>query len=159
MKKKLAVALTKIKAMIAKIKTKLKWPGTETELVLMSIALVLSCVWFITYGKLVQIQYVVDEKVKVITEQAKTIETYKIRERTIRLPGKTTVVTVTDKELQQAVRRAEREAAELREAKHYYQDLANKNKRAAPVVANPAERVSTEERNNDQFIQDWKTGK
>ncbi len=148
-----------MKKILAWIKSKFPyWPGTEAELFLMSLAMVLSCVWFVTYGKLVEVQYVIDEKVKVITQQAETIETYKIRERTIRLPGKTAVVTVSNTELQQAVRRANREAAELRETKQHYQEIISKYKHASPVVSNPAQRVATEERNNDQFIQDWKSG-
>lgn len=134
----------------------LRWPASEAEAFLMSIGLLLSCVWFITYGKLIETQYIVEEKVRVITEQAKTIETYKIKERTLRLPGKTKVVTVTDKQLQQAIRQAQREANEMREAKQRYQDLARKYSKPTPRAANPAARVSSEEKVNDQFIQDWK---
>lgn len=136
----------------------IKWPASEAEAFLMSTAMLLSCIWFITYGKLVETQYVVEEKVRVIKEQAQTIETYKIRERTLHLPGKTKVVTVTDRQLQQAVKEAQQEAAAMRQAKQHYQDMARKYKKPATQVVNPAVRVTTEEKINDQFIQDWKSG-
>lgn len=136
----------------------LRWPTSEAEAFLMSLALVLCCVWFITYGKLVETQIVVRDNTKVITEQRETIKILKVKESSQCIPSKTKVIPVTQTELQQAIRRANAEAEELRQAKRYYQDLARKNKKADPVSRNPAQRVSTEEHNNDQFIQDWKSG-
>lgn len=128
----------------------------RAESFLTSLALFLICIWFVTFGKLVETQYVVQEKVRIIKEQGQTIEKYKTEIKTLTLPGKTKVVRVTDQQLRTAINRANREAQELRQEKIKYQRLAQKYSRPNPKAASPSQRVRNEEAANDQFIKDWK---
>lgn len=137
----------------------IKMPASEAEAFLMSLALILCCVWIVTIGTLVETRYIIQEKTRVIQEQAKVIETYKIKERTVRVPGKVKVVTVNVQQLQRQMAESRQEAAQLRREKSYYQDLAKKYSHAAPRGRTPAQRVQTEEQINDQFITDWSTKK
>lgn len=137
----------------------IKVPASEAEAFLMSLALILCCVWIGTMGKLVETHYIIQEKTKIIQEQAKTIETYKIKERTVRVPGKVRIVTTDARQLQRQIAAARHEASELRREKEHYQELARKYSRPAPKGATPAQRVQTEEHINDQFITDWSAKK
>ncbi|MCK9531473.1 MAG: hypothetical protein M0R77_13075 [Gammaproteobacteria bacterium] len=137
----------------------IKTPASEAEAFLMTLAVVLCCVWVVTIGTLVETRYIIQEKTKIIQEQAKVIETYKVKERTVRLPGKVKVVNVTVQQLQQEIAESKQEAAQLRREKTYYQHLVRKYSRPAPSGKTPAQRVETEEQINDQFIIDWSANK
>lgn len=142
---------------ISKITNFLKHINTNrAESVLTSLALFLICIWFVTFGKLVETQYIVQEKVRIIKEQGQTIEKYKTEIKTLRVPGKTKVVRVTDQQLRTAINRANREADEMRQEKIKYQQMAQKYSRPNTKAASPAQRVRNEEAANDQFIKDWK---
>lgn len=154
--------ILKIKAFFSKSwawlrRTIIRMPASEAETVLMSLAMILLCVWFVTFGKLVITQYIVDEKVKIIKEQSQVIEKYQVREKTIRLPGKVKVVNVTYEELQEQVQQARNEAADLRREKQHYYNLIRKYNKPIKPSEDPAERVKSEEEINDQFIKDWKS--
>lgn len=137
----------------------IKMPASEAEAFLLSLALILCCVWIGTIGTLIEYRYIVEEKVKIIQQQAQVIETYKIKERTIKVPGKVKIVTVDVKQLQRQMMQTQQEAAQLRREKSYYQQLARKYSHPAPTARTPAQRVQTEEQINDQFITDWGTKK
>lgn len=138
-------------------RTIFKIPATEAESALLSVAVVLCCFWVITVGTLVETRYIIEEKTKIIKEQAQTIETYKIKEKKVpvMVPGKVKIVPMTEKQLQQQMVQAQHEAAKLRREKEYYQELARKYSKPTPKGQNPDQRLKTEEQINDQFINDW----